>query len=152
MERVLHVLAVTVFAGSLILTLLLDYYAYVAITSGSGNWLTDLVGVLLARQQSFMGLFGALIVGIPGFALNLATENKNSITSRGKLYLCLLVPTLAFASACSIALVPDQVDLGTAGTPQLVDSAANYFASYCVTLISAIFGLGKLGSTISGRT
>lgn len=150
-ERATHIAAVLIFVGGLVLSLLFDYYLWVAVAGDGGNRVTDLVGGLLARQQSFMGIFGVILAAIPGLALKLATQDNTSLTPRGRVYLGLLIPMLIASSICTVWLDPAEVQLGTTQMPQLVDSTATYLASYSLTLILAIVGLGGLAEKLKGR-
>lgn len=154
MERtdVFHWVVVLVLGVFAALAGLFAYYALVASSGGGGNAVTDIVGGLLVREHAAQAVLGTVIAAVSGFVLSLGTDGtKGTTTARGWIYFVLLSIVFGLSLVGAIALEPDQVDLGTAGTPQMVDNAANALATYSLTLLSGLLGLGKLGGKVLGR-
>ena len=136
--------ALAVFALLLVIAALLFFYTYVARSGDPGNWLTDAIEEMLLKQQNALAACGTIVTALPAAALSLATDSDGQITRSGRQYLVLLIPTFLISVIASILLDPESVALGRAVTPGLADSTCLRVSGYCLTLITAIFGL-KLG-------
>lgn len=143
--KVVHGLAVFLYALFLIAALWTAYFAYVAISGGPGTPPVDVLEATLRKlESSSLGAVGELLAAVPAIALGLAANADGTITSRGKMYMYLLVPTFFVAFFVSFFFDPLTADLGATGTPQLVAATAGRLSNFALTYIIAVLGLRKI--------
>ena len=143
--RLVHIGAVSLYAFFLLGTLWIAQFAWVGMSGEPGNASVDLLGTILRKLQgSSLGAMGELISAIPAFSLALATTSDGALTKRGWHYLWLLAPTFVIAFIVSFFFDPSTVDLGEAGTPQIVATTAGRMSNFALTFMIGIFGLRKL--------
>lgn len=142
--KIVHGIAVVLYACFFVVACWAAYYAYMASTGASGTTITDMLEAALRKKESSsFGTFGELLAAVPAITLGMAATKEGAVTAYGKLYMCFLLPTFFVTFIVGIFFNPSAVDLGAQGTPQLVAATAGQLSNFALTYIMAVFGLSK---------
>lgn len=140
-QTAVHVASVVVFVLALLMSIMLLCYGWIVFQDDAGDSFTDSLAKILQKRESTSALFGAFLTALPAMCLGLANTRSGRLTSRGRLYLALLIPSWIIAALANILI---ETSGDAAGGPDLAKSADTFALSlftYATTFLAAIFGL-----------